>query len=69
MQLKNYLKSQIMYDKAVLENCGTLKSVCNCFKNQEMYNKAIDNYLHALEFVPECFKSQKNVQQKTKRRK
>ena len=45
-----------MYDKATLENGGTLKSVPYCYKNQEMCNKAVENYSHALEFVPECFK-------------
>ena len=45
--------TQQMYDKAILENGGTLKSVPDCYKNQETYNKAVDNYPHALEFVPE----------------
>ena len=47
-----------MYDKAIIENGGTLKSVPDCYKNQEMSNKAVDNYPHALEFVPECYKTQ-----------
>ena len=50
-----------MFDKAILENGGTLKSVSECYKNQEMCNKTVDNYAHALEFVPECYKTQKNV--------
>ena len=37
-----------MCDKAIIENCGTLKSVPDCYKNQEMCNKAVDNYPHAL---------------------
>ena len=40
-----------MYDKAIVENGGTLKFVPDCCKNQEMCNKAVDNYPHALEFV------------------
>ena len=47
-----------MFDKAILENGGTLKSVPDCYKNQEMCNKAVDNYPHALEFVPERNKAQ-----------
>ena len=39
-----------MYDKAIVENGGTLKFVPDCYKNQEMCNKAVDNYPHALEF-------------------
>ena len=42
-----------MFDKAILENGGTLKSVPDCYKNQEMCNKAVDNYPHALELVLE----------------
>ena len=48
-----------MYEKAVLENGETLKSVPDCYKNQEMPNKAVDNYPHALEFVAECFMTHK----------
>ena len=44
-----------MYDLAILENVGTLKSVPDWYKNQEMCNKAVDNYPHALDFVPECY--------------
>ena len=50
-----------MFEKAVLENGGTLKSIPDCYKNQEMYNKEVDNYLHALEFIPECYKTQQCV--------
>ena len=32
-----------MYDKAILANGGTFKSVSDCYKNQEMCNKASDN--------------------------
>ena len=35
-----------MYDKAIPENGGTLKSVPDCYKNQEMCYKAVDNYSH-----------------------
>ena len=47
-----------MYDKAILENGGTLKYVYDCYKNQKMCNKVVNNYLHASEFVPECYKTQ-----------
>ena len=47
----NQCETQKMYDKAILENGGTLKSVPNCYKNHEMCNKAADSYSHALEFV------------------
>ena len=30
-----------MCDKAILENCGTLKSVPDCYKNQETCNKPL----------------------------
>ena len=48
-----------MWDKAILENDGTLKSVPDCYKNREMCNKPVDNYHHAFEFFPECFMTQK----------
>ena len=48
-----------MYDKAILENGGTIKSVPDSHKNNETRNKAVDNYPHALEFVPECFMTQR----------
>ena len=46
-------RTQQMWDKAILENSGTLKSVPDCYKNQEMCNKEVDDYPHTLEFVPE----------------
>ena len=68
MQLEKYLiyqdmfliiyKTQLICNKAILGNSGTLKFVPDCYKNQEIFNKAIDNYSHALEFVPECYKTQ-----------
>ena len=48
-----------MCDKRILENCGTLKSVPDCYKSQEMRNEAVDNYPHALELVPECYRTKK----------
>ena len=48
-----------MYDKAVLENGETLKSVPDCYKNQRKCDKAVDNYLYALEFVTDCYITQK----------
>ena len=45
-----------MCDKALLENCRTLKSVSECYKNQEICNKAVDNYPHALYFVSEAIR-------------
>ena len=59
--LPDRYKTQQMFDKVVLENDETLKSVPDCNKNQEMCNKAVDNYPHALEFVPECYKTKKFV--------
>ena len=63
MHLKNYLiyydvflidiRLTKIYDKAILENGGTLKSVSYSYKNQEMCNKEIYIYPNALEFVPE----------------
>ena len=50
-----------MYNKVILENGGTLKSVPDCYKNQEMCNKAVDNYPNSLEVVPESYKIPKNV--------
>ena len=43
-----YYKTLEMYDKGILENCGTLKYVSDCYKNYEMCNKAVDNSTHAL---------------------
>ena len=47
-------KAQELYDKAILESGGTLKSILDCRKNQEMCNKAVGNYPHTIEFVLEC---------------
>ena len=46
-----------MYDKAVLENGRTLKSVPDSRKNQQMCYKAVDNYPHGLGFVSDCYKT------------
>ena len=32
-----------MYDKAILENGGTLKSVSDCYKNKKIVYKAVCN--------------------------
>ena len=40
-----------MWDEAILENDGTLKSVPGCYKNQQMCDKAVENYPYALEFI------------------
>ena len=37
-------KTQQMHEKVILENCGTLKSVPDCYKNQEISNEGVDNY-------------------------
>ena len=37
--------TQEIYDKAILENGGVLKSLSFCDKNQKMSNKAV-NYTH-----------------------
>ena len=52
-------KTQQMFDKAILENGGTLTYVLDCYKNQEMCNKGVDNYPYSLDYVPECYKTQK----------
>ena len=39
-----------MCNKTVLESCGTLESVPECYKN--------DNNPHALEFIFDCYKTQ-----------
>ena len=44
-----------MYNKSILENCGSLVCVPDQYKTQEMYDKAADNYTHALEFVPDFY--------------
>ena len=46
-----------MCDKAILENCGTLKSLTHCYKNQKICNKAVDIYVHA--YIRNCYKTQK----------
>ena len=50
-----------MYNKAVVENDGTLQVVLGNYKNQKMCYQAVDNYVDALEYVSECFKNSKNV--------
>ena len=46
-----------IFDKVVLENGKTLKSVSDCYKNHSrMFD---ENYPYPLEFVPECYKTQK----------
>ena len=41
-----------MYEKAILENDGTLEYVPYWCKIQKTYDEAVGNYAHALEFVP-----------------
>ena len=50
-----------MFDKAILENGGTLESVPDCHKNHQMCEKAIDDYHHALRFASNCYIIQKCV--------
>ena len=52
-------KIEQMYNKAILENDETLKSISDCYKTQEICDKAVDNYAHLLEFVPDCYKTRK----------
>ena len=40
-------KIQQMWDKAILENGGTLKSLPGCYKNQQMCDIAVNNKDHA----------------------
>ena len=35
-----------MFNRAILENGGTLKSIPDCYKNQEMRNKAVITLMH-----------------------
>ena len=49
-----------MFNKAALENGGTLESVPDQYKAQQMCDKAVDNYANALKFVPKCRKTQKS---------
>ena len=62
-------KTQQMHEKVILENCGTFKSVPDCYKNQEIGNeliittqklcdKAADTHPSIIQFVPDCFKTQ-----------
>ena len=44
-------ETQKIYDKAILENDGTLESVRAQCETQEMCCKAGDNYVHALKVV------------------
>ena len=46
-----------MYDKAILENDGSLKSVPDCCKSQKLCDKAASNYPHALQSVSKCYKT------------
>ena len=40
-----------MWDKVILQNGGTLKSVPDCYKNKKTGNKAVNIYANALECV------------------
>ena len=46
-----------MYDKAILENDGSLKSLPDCCKSQKLCDKAASNYPHALKLVSDCYKT------------
>ena len=52
-------KTQQIFDKAILENDGTLQSVPDYYRNQYMCDKALDNYPHKFKFVPSCYITQK----------
>ena len=43
----------------LIENCGTLRYVPDCYKNKKICKKTIDNYPYALEFVLESYKTKK----------
>ena len=48
--------TQEMFNKVILENCGTLKFVPDCYKNQTIWcYKAVNDYPYALEFVPNFY--------------
>ena len=52
-------KTQQIYDKAILENGGTLESVPYCCKKQQVFDKVVDYYSYVLKFVPDCYMTQK----------
>ena len=39
----DWYKTQQMYDKTILKNNGTLKSIPGFYENQKICNKAVDN--------------------------
>ena len=52
----DWYKTQLMCDKAILENGKLLNSVSDCYKDQEMCN-----YPDALEFVPDHVMTEKKM--------
>ena len=44
-----------MFDKAIIENGGTLEYVPDCYKNQHRCDKAFDIYPLVLKFVLDCY--------------
>ena len=44
-----------MGDKIILENCGMLLFIPDCYKDQNMCNKAVDNCACALVSVSDCY--------------
>ena len=48
-----------MCDKVIIEKCGMLGFIHDCYKNQKMCDKAADNYSHALRFISYCYETQK----------
>ena len=63
----DWYKTQQIYDKATLENGGTLESIPDYYKNQKMCDKGIYNNPHALKFVPDCYKTQEMCNKAVKR--
>ena len=52
-------KTNEIYDKVIIENCGMLGFISAYYKDQKMCNKAGNNYSHALIIVSNCYKTQK----------
>ena len=52
-------KTKEIYEKVVIENCGMLGLITDCYKNQKMCDKAVGTYPTAMQLVSECYKSRK----------
>ena len=57
--LSKYVSVHYRTQAMLIENCGTLRYVPDCYKNKKICKKTIDNYPYALEFVLESYKTKK----------